>query len=367
MDINDLPIINLTEHFLKETLRNNKNLILFGKHGTSKSTQIMNVLNSECSDNWAYFSASTLDPWTDLIGVPKPKIDENGNEILTFIRPPRINSDLEVIVVDEFNRAPKKVLNALHELVQFKTLNGMKFKNLRCVWACGNPDNETTQNYTVEKVDDALLDKFEVRVRVSEQPSEEYFSNKYGVEVTRNALSWYKNLSEDVYISPRRLDIALDSYLNGGISMIFTLPTSSNPKNLQYSLMKKSLESILSEGINISSILQDAFYAAQFIKAFSNGDEKFVTKYVKYLFHCPHEMVSSMFSDVESVTNIFTKRDRNEVLLYTEIVVYEIKVGDKEWNKTNIKESLNSNLYKMYKLAALKSPRTISKIYAGNG
>ena len=44
--------------------------------------------------------------------------------------------------MDEFSRAHKKVRNAVMELIQFKSINGRKFKNLKIVWAAINPDDD---------------------------------------------------------------------------------------------------------------------------------------------------------------------------------------------------------------------------------
>lgn len=259
-----------------------------------------------------------MDPWTDLIGVPKPIKDENGNDILSYVRPSRINEELEVIVIDEINRAHKKVLNALHELVQFKTLNGMKLPKLKCVWACGNPDNDTSETYTVEKLDDALLDKFDIRVRISEKPSEDYFAGKYGKEVSRNMMSWYHNIPQGVYVSPRRIDMALESYINGGISMTFTLPSTCNPKQLQMTVLQKNLLSFIEEGNTPEELFKKSSNATEFINAFVYGSKEFKEKYAGYFMKLPNELFLATLIDQKKVINIFHDFDERRFRNYYE-------------------------------------------------
>lgn len=310
---NSFANINLTSTFLRKVLTSNKNLLLIGKHGVSKSTQIMDVLNKDCPEKWVYFSASTLDPWTDLIGVPKPGIDSNGRETLNFIRPARLNESLEVIVIDEINRAPKKVLNAILELIQFKTLNGMEFPNLRCVWACANPSDDRSQNYTVDQLDDALMDRFHVIVNVSHVPSEEYLMAKYGKEIARNAMTWYVNLPEGVYISPRRLDYAIDAYVNHSIQMVFTLPMESNPQNLQKKLVLKSFQTALDDGEDISSMLRNHNVAGEFMEFFLNAPKEKKAKYIGFVRFVPNEIMMAMLSDQDNIIRALFERPTQEL------------------------------------------------------
>ena len=63
------------------------------------------------------------------------KTDDNGNSYLDLVRPQEFQDDeVEAIFMDEFSRH-KKVRNAVMELIQFKSINGRKFKNLKIVWA----------------------------------------------------------------------------------------------------------------------------------------------------------------------------------------------------------------------------------------
>ena len=123
--------------------------------------------------------------------------------------------DVYDITVDEFenfatsagvfvHNSPSAVRNAVMELVQFKSINGMPIPNLRMVWTAINPhDNEGT--YDVDRLDPAQLDRFQIQIDVPYKPSVEYFTNKYGQVQAKGAIEWWSNLSEEIkdLCSPR--------------------------------------------------------------------------------------------------------------------------------------------------------------------
>lgn len=183
------------------------------------------ILNSFKKHNlrYKYFSASTLDPWVDMIGIPKEKMDVNGNSYLELIRPEGFCDDsIEAIFIDEFNRSPKKVRNAVMELLQFKSINGKKFNNLRFVWAAINPDDKIDGSdeleYDVERLDPAQKDRFEVHVDVPYKPDKGFFLKKFGEDLCDNAIDWWNDLDDKSKrsVSPRRLEYALNVYVKNG-------------------------------------------------------------------------------------------------------------------------------------------------------
>jgi hypothetical protein len=65
------------------------NVLLSGPHGIGKTAIIKEVFNNafgEYYKNWRYFSASTLDPWVDFIGIPKNYTRPDGKEVLVLFR-----------------------------------------------------------------------------------------------------------------------------------------------------------------------------------------------------------------------------------------------------------------------------------------
>ena len=64
---------------------------------------------------------------------------------------------------DELNRAHLRVLNAVLEIIQFKSINGELLPNLKMVWAAINPPES---DYQVEDLDPALVGRFHMYVKI---------------------------------------------------------------------------------------------------------------------------------------------------------------------------------------------------------
>lgn len=276
-------------------IKNNKNVLFIGKHGVGKSSIIFDSFERN-QINYKYFSASTMDPWVDFVGVPKEIIDkkipeqflvlkelaafdielanewvtsnwnvsiesakkivlyvlerEQGTSYLDFVRPHEFaTGEIEALFFDEFNRSPKKVRNAVMELLQFKSINGHKFPKLRMVWAAINPDDDNI--YDVEKLDPAQKDRFHICVNLPYKPNVEWFRDKYGKRIADSAIQWWEELSEEEKnkISPRRMQYALDIYIQKG-DMRDVLPVSSNVSKLHSAIHSgptlERLESLIS-------------------------------------------------------------------------------------------------------------------------
>lgn len=224
-------------------IKNNYNVLLIGKHGVGKTSIAMaafkrNKLKAK------YYSASTMDPFVDFIGIPKDHIDESGQHVIEYVRPADIAHDeVEIMMFDEFNRAHKKIRNAVMELMQFKSINGVPMRNLRAVWAAINPeDNYNT--YDVERLDPAQRDRFHIIYHVNYQLDKAYFVNKFSPAVYDKANKWWSNLgtqNKEILdqVSPRRLDYALEAFSNG-IDLSDVLPSESNPQALVKALNASS-------------------------------------------------------------------------------------------------------------------------------
>lgn len=199
-------------------IRANQNVLFIGKHGIGKTAIIKSAFERN-KLNWKYFSASTMDPWTDFVGIPKETtsiIDGRSFTHLQFIRPLEFaTGEIEAIFFDEFNRSPKKVRNAVMELLQFKSINGEKFPKLRMIWAAINPDDDTNA-YDVEKCDMAQYDRFQVHKHLEYKPDVDYFRNTFGESVADSAISWWSELDESQknLVSPRRLEYALSAFVD---------------------------------------------------------------------------------------------------------------------------------------------------------
>ena len=137
--------INTIKNKLNQYFKLGKNVLLEGRHGTGKTTLVTEVFSQNCK-NWLYFSGSTLDPWVDFVGVTK-EIKKGNDYVLSFVLPEKMaDENVEAIFIDEYNRSHKKIRNATMELVQFKSINGRKFPNLKVVWAAINPNDEDEEH-----------------------------------------------------------------------------------------------------------------------------------------------------------------------------------------------------------------------------
>jgi ATPase family associated with various cellular activities (AAA) len=229
------------EKKLNQYFKSGKNVLLEGKHGTGKTSLIQKVFGENCK-NWLYFSGATLDPWVDFIGVPK-EVEKNGEHVLSFVLPEKMSDpNVEAIFIDEYNRSHKKVRNGAMELIQFKSINGRKFPNLKVVWAAVNPSDDEDESYDVETLDPAQLDRFQVKIQVPYVPDFEYFKNKFGVKIAQSAIEWWDGLPKDgqKLVSPRRLDYALEVFQEGG-DIYDVLDEKSNPTKLLVTLQVGSL------------------------------------------------------------------------------------------------------------------------------
>ncbi len=222
----------ISEKRLKFWLDNDLNVLFSGRHGVGKSSIIKDVMDEE-GINWKYFSAATMDPWVDFIGIPREKSD-GDTSYLELVRPRGFaEDDVEALVIDEFNRSHKKVRNAVMELIQFKSINGHRFENLRVVWAIINPAADSDFKYDVQPLDPAQRDRFQVHVEIPYRINREYFAEKFGASTAAAAAEWWEGLSDRTKqkVSPRRLDYALELQQMGG-SLRDALPRQSNPRAL---------------------------------------------------------------------------------------------------------------------------------------
>lgn len=240
-----------SESKLRFWAENGLNVLFEGPHGVGKTAlaeQTFNEVFGQRGKDWIYFSAATMDPWVDFVGVPKDREASDGVVYLDLIRPEVFARDrVKAIIFDEFNRAPKKVRNAVMELMQFKSINGHKFESLRCIWAAVNPADDDENDYDVEEIDPAQRDRFHVHFQFGYDVSIAYFNEKYGEKGTV-ACEWWRSLTKELKksISPRRLDYCMFVESLGG-SIKDILPAGAPCKELLTQLKSGSFLKILEE------------------------------------------------------------------------------------------------------------------------
>ena len=304
-----------------------KNVLLSGHKGVGKTSIITEVFNRKAK-NWLYFSGSTLDPFVDFIGVPKEKITKTGST-LEFVRPEYMNEEVEAIFIDEYNRSVKKVRNAIMELIQFKSLNGKKFPNLKVVWGGVNPynpDDEENEIYDVEPIDPAQKDRFQIQINIPYALDNEYFENKFGQKWAEGSTEWWNNLPEKIkkLVSPRRIDYALEVYKIGG-DINDVLPIESNPSKLLASINFGGIEKVITD-------------------IFKNKDKKGALKFLdneNYYQSCAHLMVQNQdwanffipFLDEERQISLFFSNKKFQDIVFNDPIHYKGLLEIAEHNK----------------------------------
>lgn len=344
---------------LDHWINNNLNVCFVGRHGVGKTAMIKSAFERH-NLIWRYFSASTMDPWTDFVGVPKEKTEnqlpdqfniikelskidkvlaqqwvvnnwhmpedkaieivnytinhQEGKTYLDFVRPRFLggdnrgstipNEEVEALFFDEYNRSTKKIRNSVMELIQFKSVNGYRFPKLRFVWIAINPDEEEQIHYDVEQMDAAQADRFHITIKIPYRPDVEWFRSQYGQRMADSAISWWDELDEDNKrrISPRRLQYALDCAKSKG-DLHDILPPSSNVSKLIANLKDGRIMEKLEELIKNN----DPELTKKFLLIENNctAAMKYIPKSEKmmsfFLPHMPKEKIVSLMDDSSEI------------------------------------------------------------------
>lgn len=198
---------------LEKAVTGSLNVLLVGTQGVGKTTIVKGVIE-KAGLRMKYFSTPTLDPYVDLVGVPVPDM---ANSELKFFRSKDLE-DCEVVFFDELNRAHPKVLNAVFEMIQFKSINGVKLPKLKMVWAAINPPG---MSFQVEELDPALMDRFHIYLDVDNSLPEEWLKKRFenSPQIAKALIDWHRSdLSPDAkaLVSPRRVEY-LGMLLEAGI------------------------------------------------------------------------------------------------------------------------------------------------------
>lgn len=321
-------------------IKNNMNVMFSGYHGIGKTERIKEAFNRN-NLNWIYFSASTLDPWTDFCGVPKEVTNKDGLTYLDFVRPKWfVDENVQAIFLDEYNRAPAKVINATMELIQFKSINGKKLKNLRFIWVAINPDDkigDSSVEYTVQTLDPAHKDRFQIHVHMPYKPDLTYFINKYGEDIGKASVSWWNDLSEkdSFLVSPRRLDYAIDLHMKSG-DIRDVIPRSVNVAKLISELKNGSFKDRMEAIFNN----KDEVAANKFI-----NDDNSYTNTIRYITEDPKKLdFFFKYIPEEKRSNLIGTNEDVQIYVFDNMEIYETLIKTVSISSEKVKKKFEKYL-----------------------
>ena len=325
-----------------------KNLLFIGKHGVGKTSKIKVCFEKHGlirNSTYLYFSASTLDPWVDLIGVPKETKDKSGIVCLDLVRPKALaTGKVEAIFFDELNRSPKKVRNAVMELLQFKSINGLEFPNLKVIWAAINPDTED-DIYDVEKLDPAQKGRFHAWVDIPYECDKDYFVSRFGANIALPALEWWNALPEAIKneVDPRRLDYALEAF-QSDLPLEFILPESSNINKLIQVIKTGPIEEKLISLMNAKDISNAKMFLANannFDAAmrFVIGNDKMMEFFLPL---APKERLITLISKEDKVRSFVTAQ--KHIQAFTDVIRDVLLADENDELCKKLRRSLGGNI-----------------------
>lgn len=207
---------NMTSKELAGFIDNDMNVLISGPHGVGKSA-IAKAAVAQLGYKCAMFTGSTMDPYLDLVGIPKT-VEKDGRDNLELIRPRKVD-EAEVVFIDEFNRMDDaRGQNAFLEMALEHSINGEHLPNLKSVIVCINPPNDdgTKHQYQVNDLDPAMVDRFDVFETLEPEVSVSLFVQLgFTRQVATVLAKWWKtnNGVGDQYISPRRLEKIGKNYI----------------------------------------------------------------------------------------------------------------------------------------------------------
>lgn len=278
-------------------IQNNLNVALIGCHGVGKSSIILDAWKRN-GVNGKYFHSPTIDPFVDLIGVPRVLQGKDG-EYLDFIKPKQLDyENVESLFFDEINRASRKVQDALLELILFRSINGVSFPKLKNIIVAINPVSDGDVDYNVEELDLPFLDRFDIHYEMPYDCDVDYFRNKYGKDVADPSVEWWREIPVDLRkktFSPRRLDMLLKINSLGG-DITHCAPKEIRPKLGE--LLKR---------IDSGSVLE------QIHKLIKRGNDKETEKFVAKINN--KDLVLNYMKEDPSIQDYFIRFIASEQLI----------------------------------------------------
>lgn len=131
-------------------------ICLWGDAGIGKTELIKGLAQSH---NWSFvhLSLAQIEESGDILGLPYLK-DTDGKKVTALAKPEWVPGEdgPGILLIDDFNRADSRILNAFMEVFQFYSTSSWSLPNKWFIILTANPRDV---NYFVHKVDQAIMDR----------------------------------------------------------------------------------------------------------------------------------------------------------------------------------------------------------------
>ena len=157
----NLPKINTAEYeqHVRATIEYGGSLFAVGRRGSGKSLILRNIIE-ELGYQEVIWNLSTKDR-TDVGGFPNLLSAKQNHKYVEYLYPdifePMLEGDRKIILnFEELDKSDPSLYGPLYEIVQSRSINGKKLKNIKAIFATGNLISEGGQ-----KPSPPLLDRME--------------------------------------------------------------------------------------------------------------------------------------------------------------------------------------------------------------
>lgn len=248
------------------------NLRIVGDAGTAKTAVTLSHLAEK---GYEVIHLPLAQISTEDMVVPVPV---NG-KLLSLLDEAFLTESPKVIVIDEYRRAEGPVKNAALELIQERSLSGVKVPGLVSVIVIDNPNSTGDIRYEVGELDPAHATRFAINATITSEdtPWAEYLLTKYG-KVAEPFIDWRsERLGEDptllTIVSPRVLELMIGLF-EAGLNIEDALPVLDDDQRAEVSL--HHLRGMLA-GFDIPSLSRVLDNAETYAAQIRGGDRNIET------------------------------------------------------------------------------------------
>ena len=223
-------------------------ICIWGEAGIGK-TQLVYDLAETSAWSLVHLSLAQIEETGDILGLPYLKDGEHGKQT-AFAKPEWVpeGKGPGILLIDDFNRADTRILNAFMEVFQFYRTSSWSLPEKWFIVLTANPADAS---YFVQKVDQAVMDRM-MHINMSfdleawmhwayRQNFDEqllFFPLLFPEQFVNSKISprmWsklFRHLSEQGIKNKKQRDVLVKMYLNEGESKLFLQFLDNGQRNL---------------------------------------------------------------------------------------------------------------------------------------